>query len=328
MTEAAQAPRCGVLLINLGTPAAPTAAAIRRFLREFLLDRRVVNIPRLIWWPLLFGLILPFRGRALAHKYASIWTPQGSPLLVISREQRQALARILPEHSVALAMRYGQPSIAAGLKNLLQAGVKRVLALPLYPQYSESTTASSLAAVAAHLRRAGAPAELRCIKDYHDDDGYVAALAASVRRHWQENGRGGKLLMSFHGLPQSFVDQGDPYSRQCETTAKLLAQSLGLKDQDWVLSYQSRLGRARWLQPYTDATVSGLARQGVQTLDVICPGFAADCLETLEEIAQQNRAIFRAAGGEELRYIPALNAGPEHIAALAGLIRRHTQSWD
>ncbi len=328
MSGAVQTARCGVLLVNLGTPAAPTAGAIRSFLREFLLDRHVVQLPRLLWWPLLFGLILPFRSRALVHKYASIWTPQGSPLLAISREQQQALAAALPECRVELAMRYGEPSITSGLKNLLQAGVNRVLILPLYPQYSTSTTASTLEAVTGKLEPPSRPPELRRINDYHADKGYILALAAGVQRHWQRNRRGDKLLMSFHGLPQSFVDQGDPYARQCATTAGLLAQSLELKDGEWALSYQSRLGRAAWLQPYTDATVRRLAQEGVKTLDVICPGFAADCLETLEEIAQQNRAMFRAAGGTELRYIPALNASPEHVAALAGLIRRHSQGWD
>lgn len=325
---AAAAPRCGVLLVNLGTPEAPTAPAIRRWLREFLSDRRVVQLPRVIWWPILYGFILPFRPRALVHKYVSIWTARGSPLLAVSREQQQALAASSPDCYVQLAMRYGEPSIAAGLAALRQAGALRILILPLYPQYSVTTTATVADAVAMALEQAEVKPELRFINDYYADAGYIAALAASLRRHWQQTGRAEKLLMSFHGLPQSVVDQGDPYARQCETTAKLLAQSLELQASEWALSYQSRLGRAAWLQPYTDATVRRLAQRGIQTLDVICPGFAADCLETLEEIAQQNRAIFRAAGGRDLRYIPALNASAEHIAALAGLIRSHAAGWD
>ncbi len=328
MTEAVPRARRGVLLVNLGTPAAPSARAIRRWLREFLSDRRVVPLPRVIWWPILYGFILPLRPRALVHKYASIWTAQGSPLLAISREQQQALAASLPDCQVELAMRYGEPSIAAGLAASCKAGVRRIVILPLYPQYSVTTTAPVSDAVATALEQAEVKPELRFISDYHADAGYIAALTASVRRHWQQSGRAKKLLMSFHGLPQSIVNRGDPYARQCETTARLLAQSLELQDSEWAVSYQSRLGRAAWLQPYTDATVRSLAQQGVSTLDVVCPGFAADCLETLEEIAQQNRAIFRAAGGQELRYIPALNTSPEHIAALAGLIRRHTQDWD
>ncbi len=337
----------GILLVNLGTPAAPTAPAIRRFLREFLSDRRVVALPRWLWWPILYGLILPFRPRALVHKYASVWTSQGSPLLVISREQRAALQAALPEARVGLAMRYGEPSIAQGLAELIGAGVKQLLVLPLYPQYSASTTASVNDAVAAALTRLVSPRRkpgsmlegldsglrrnddlaLSCIDDYHADADYIAALAASVRRHWKSYQRGELLVISFHGLPQRMVEQGDPYASQCETSARLLAEALGLTSEEWRLTYQSRLGRGAWLQPYTDATLRQLAAGGTKTVDVICPGFAADCLETLEEIAQQNRAIFRAAGGQELRYIPALNTTAEHIGALAGLIRRHPQHW-
>lgn len=304
----------GVLLVNLGTPSAPTAPAIRAFLREFLLDRAVVKIPRLIWWPLLFGVILPFRPRKLVHKYQSVWTPEGSPLLAISRQQRTALQAALPDCRVALAMRYGEPAIAQGLREL--AGADPLILLPLYPQYSGTTTGTTFSAL--ERLRPG----FKGITDYHADPAYIAALAQSVRAHWSAHGRGEKLLMSFHGLPQRFVDEGDPYARQCETTARLLADALQLQPREWQRSYQSRLGRAQWLQPYTEATVRSLAQQDVKSLDVICPGFAADCLETLEEIALQTRDAFISAGGKQLRYIPALNDQPAHIAALAALIQR------
>jgi len=317
--------RAGVLLVNLGTPDAPTPEAIRRYLREFLSDRRVVDLPRALWLPLLHGVILPLRPRKLVPQYARIWRPDGSPLLAITREQRQALAAQLEADGggtlVVEAMRYGQPSIRTGLAELQRAGATRVIVLPLYPQYSETTTESAFDAVAAALYALGWQPELRVVRDYHDDARYIDALAQSVREHQAEHGRADRLLMSFHGIPQRYVDRGDPYGTQCEATARRLAAALELRDFDWQLAYQSRVGGAAWLGPYTDVVIRQLAHEGVRTLDVICPGFSVDCLETLDEIAIRYRELFVAAGGQALRYVPALNARPAHIDALAGLVR-------
>lgn len=316
------APPIGVLLVNLGTPAAPTAKAIRPWLRAFLSDRRVVNLPRLLWWPILHGFILPFRPRKLVEAYASIWTEAGSPLQVITEKQVAALQSALGDaYRVASAMTYGEPSIRAGLKGLEKNGCQRIVVLPLYPQYSDTTTAPVLDRVAA----ANPQAEIRTIHDYHDNPAYIEALAASVRAHWQEHGRGDKLLLSLHGIPQRNVDRGDPYAGQCETTAKRLAEALELKDDEWLLAYQSRVGKAPWLQPYTDITLEQWGQQKTGTVDAICPGFAADCLETLEEIAIRNREDYITAGGQDLRYIPALNDSPAHINCLASLVRQAAQ---
>jgi protoporphyrin/coproporphyrin ferrochelatase len=320
----------GVLLINLGTPAAPTAAAIRPWLRDFLSDRRVVDLPRWLWLPVLHGVILPLRPRRLEPLYARIWQPQGSPLLVITRELRDALARRLAAQgtpvAVAEAMRYGEPSVAAGLAALRQAGVARVVALPLYPQYSATTTASAWDALDAALAATGWRPEVLRIEDYHVDPGYVAALADSVRAHWAAHGRGERLLLSFHSIPQRYADAGDPYDRQCRATAAALAGALGLAEGEWQIAYQSRVGKAAWLRPYTDEVVPALARAGVRRLDAICPGFAADCLETLDEVAIRYAEAFVAAGGEALRYVPALNAQPAHAAALAALVAERLRS--
>lgn len=318
MTEATAA-HTGVLLVNLGTPDAPTPGAIRRYLAEFLRDRRVVDLPRALWLPLLYGLILPLRPARLAPQYARIWTAEGSPLAKITRELRTALASRLAGEAVtvAAAMRYGAPAIGTALAQLHAAGVTRLVVLPLYPQYSATTTESVFDVLAAAVRERRWPLDLRLVRDYHDDAGYIAALAESVREHWQQHGRGERLLMSFHGIPQRYVERGDPYGRQCEQTARRLADALGLGDGDWQLAYQSRVGRARWLGPYTDAVVVELARAGVRRLDVVCPGFSADCLETLDEIAIRYAGAFVAAGGEALRYVPALNARPAHVEALA-----------
>ncbi|MEQ1439879.1 ferrochelatase [Fontimonas sp. SYSU GA230001] len=318
----------GVLLVNLGTPSAPTAPAIRRYLREFLADRRVVDLPRLLWWPILYGFILPLRPRRLAHAYGAIWTERGSPLLAIGRDQQQGLQQRLGHRAtVALAMRYGEPSVTTALAGLQAQGVTRLLVLPLYPQYSATTTASVLDAVFDACRPLRAVPELRTVNDYHDDAGYIAALADSVRHHWATHGRGDHLLLSFHSIPQRYEDAGDPYGRHCRQTAQRLAQLLDLPADRWSLSFQSRVGRAQWLSPYTDEYVTALAGRGVRRLDVICPGFAADCLETLEEVALRYAADFRRAGGEVLRYIPALNAEPAHLDALAALVERHLAGW-
>jgi ferrochelatase len=330
--EHGQSPCAGVLLINLGTPDEPTPQALRRYLGEFLWDPRVVEIPRPLWWLILHGIILRLRPAQSARKYRSVWTGDGSPLLVIARRQRQALQTCLqqdlpgPLH-IALGMRYGNPSIASALNELRAAGVTRLLVLPLYPQYSASTTASTFDKLAEILRGWRWLPELRMITHYHDDPGYIAAIAQSIRHAWQQQAAGEKLLFSFHGLPKRNLLLGDPYHCECHKTARLVSEQLKLAPHSWQVSFQSRFGKAEWLQPYTSEQLKQWAEQGVKSVDVVCPGFSADCLETLEEIDMENRQIFIEAGGENYRYIPALNDDPQHIAALAGLIRRHGGGW-
>ncbi|TMH77212.1 MAG: ferrochelatase [Betaproteobacteria bacterium] len=323
--------RSAVVLINLGTPPAPTAAAVRRYLREFLSDPRVVEIPRWIWWPILNGPVLAIRPRRSAAKYAAIWTPEGSPLLVGSRRQAAALNEQLAlrglELDVVLAMRYGMPSIEEALRQLRSRNVTRMLMLPLYPQYSGTTTASAVDGVNRVLGRLRDVPEIRWIKHFPDDGGYIDALRASVADHWERHGRGQCLLMSFHGLPRRNLDLGDPYHCECHKTARLLAQALGLAPSAYRVSFQSRFGRARWLEPSTVDTLRELAGSGVKRLDVVCPGFVADCLETLEEIAIEGQAQFLAAGGQQLRYIRCLNDSSGFIRALADLVERNVQGW-
>lgn len=318
-------PRTGVLLVNLGTPDAPTVPAIRRYLAQFLADPRVVEIPRLIWLPILYLLVLPLRPRRLAHAYASIWGEDGSPLLAIAKRQAAALQAALSSRvgqavPVAVGMTYGQPSIAQALADLDAQGARRIVVLPMYPQYSGSTTAAVFDAVFDTLRRQRWVPDVRSIGSYHDHPSYIAALANSVRRHWAETGRGEHLLMSFHGVPQRYVELGDPYYCQCQKSARLLAEALALAPGDYTVSFQSRFGKAPWVRPYTDDLVVELAGRGIKTLDTICPGFAADCLETLEEVNLRYGADFRAAGGETMRYIRALNDHPEHIEALTAVL--------
>lgn len=322
----------GVLLTNLGTPDAPTAQAVRRYLAEFLWDPRVVETSRAIWWPVLNGVILRLRPRKSAEAYSRIWTDQGSPLLTISRRQQTAIAdalrgRLGREIPVALGMRYGKPSIASAMEELRTAGVRRMLVLPLYPQYSASTAASTMDAVTDVLRRWREIPSLRFVRDYHDDVGYIAAQADKIRAYWDEHGRGDVLLMSFHGLPQRFVDLGDPYAEQCRTTGRRIADRLGLEEGTWMVTFQSRFGPQKWLTPYTDKTLEALARNGTTSVDLICPGFSADCLETLEENAMTNREMFLQAGGQRFHYIPCLNDDPKHIAALTDLIETNLGDW-
>lgn len=305
-----------VLLVNLGTPSAPTAGAIRRYLAEFLSDRRVVQLPRVFWWPLLHGLVLPLRSARVARKYAQVWLPGGSPLAVHTAALADAVQARLPGLRVVHAMRYGAPAFADVLARLRAEGVGRVLVLPLYPQYSTTTTASVGDLV--EVARAGGNA-IGMVADYHLDPRWVAAVAGSIRAHWARQGRGERLLFSFHGIPERLVAAGDPYATQCRASAAAIAEALDLADGDWMLTYQSRFGRERWLQPYTSDTLRDLGGQGVRQVDVACPGFAVDCLETLEEIAVENAGLFSAAGGGELRYIPCLNASPAHAHALAGI---------
>ena len=319
--------RTGVLLVNLGTPDAPTPAAVRRYLAEFLHDHRVVDLTRWLWCPVLHFIILPLRSPKVAKNYASIWTPEGSPLLALSQRLTDGVAGALPGVDVRLAMRYGNPSVASVLQQMDADGCTRILVLPLYPQYAAATAASSHDAVMREVMRWRRQPELRLIQDYHRDAGWVAAMAASVRAHWAANGRGDRLLMSFHGIPQRFVAGGDPYAAQCRASAEAIAAALGLGETDWALTFQSRFGREPWLQPYTDKTLEQWGRDNVGTVDVICPGFAVDCLETLEEIAVENAHAFVEAGGTALRYVPALNHDAAHVDALAALLRRHLAGW-
>ncbi len=328
-----QPERTGILLVNLGTPDSPERGAVRRYLKEFLWDPRVVEAPRLPWWLALHLAILPRRSGRSAAAYRKIWTEEGSPLLAISRRQADAIAARLREThgdavAVALAMRYGRPAITEGLERLREAGARRLLVLPLYPQYSATTTASVIDAVCDTLRGWRWLPELRFINHYHDDPGYIAALAASVRDFQAGHGRPERLLLSFHGIPQDYFEKGDPYFCECQKTARLLAEALQLDDDAWTLSFQSRLGPKQWLQPYTDRTLERLAAEGVRSVQVLCPGFSADCLETLEEVAMENRDIFLAAGGERYEYIPCLNDRPDHVQALCGLLQRHMAGWE
>jgi ferrochelatase len=324
--------KTGVLLINLGTPDAPTAAAVRPYLKEFLSDPRVVEIPRAVWWLILNGVILNLRPKKSAEKYAQIWTADGSPLLVHTRRQAKMLQGYLSElHGMSpvieFAMRYGQPSIAAALGKLKQQNCERILIVPLYPQYAASTTASALDAVFETLAGMRNLPEIRTIKHFHDHPGYIEALAQSVRDHWMKTGRPDQLLMSFHGVPRFSLDKGDPYHCECQKTGRLLAEALGLQPQQYRITFQSRFGRAEWLQPYTAATLEELGKQGVKRLDVMCPGFVADCLETLEEIALEGKASFLNAGGKEYHYIPCLNERDDWLRALSGLVAHNLQGW-
>ncbi|NID17474.1 ferrochelatase [Luteibacter yeojuensis] len=326
------APKAGVLLVNLGTPDAPTAAAVRPYLAQFLSDRRVIDYPRLLWKAILYGVILRVRPKRSAHAYARIWTPEGSPLRVYSEAlaaalQQELAANVAGPVRVALAMRYGQPDIAGSIAALQRQGVRRLLVLPLYPQYSATSTGSVFDAVADTIKGLRWPPELRQVNDYHAEPDYIAALADSVRAHWEAHGRGEKLLMSFHGIPERYVREGDPYFEQSQETARRLREALGLSEAEAPISFQSRVGRERWLQPYTDETVRAFGAQGIKRIDVVSPGFAVDCLETLEEIAMQNAEFFIEAGGDTLSYIPCLNATASHVRALSTLVRRHGQGW-
>ena len=322
----------GVLVVNLGTPDAPTAIAVRRFLKQFLSDPHVIEYPRLLWWLVLNLVILQIRPSRSAAAYRKIWTEEGSPLRIHSTDiaaglQKQLDSRAGQQVHVELAMNYGEPSITSAINRLRDRGALRILTLPLYPQYSRTTTASVLDSVTHITSTLPQVPELRFIDNYHDAPGYIAALSASVSEDWARNGRGDKLLLSFHGVPKSTVDRGDPYLEQCQQTASLLAEALALSEDDWVLSFQSRVGREEWLRPYTDETIANLGNRGLSRLDVVCPGFPADCLETLEEIAMRNAELFAKSGGGSLHYIPALNAREDHASFLADLVEQQLLGW-
>ncbi|MDQ2069794.1 ferrochelatase [Natronospira bacteriovora] len=324
--------RLGILLTNLGTPDEPTATALRRYLGEFLWDPRVVEIPRPLWWLILNGLVLRTRPAKSAEAYARVWTDRGSPLLYHSRDIQTALEKKLRSRfrgpvEVELGMRYGNPSIEGALESLKERGVRRLLVLPLYPQYASSTTGSTFAKITSILSQWRWMPEFRMVNSYHDDAGYVQAVANSIREHWYRNGRGERLLFSFHGIPRFTFLAGDPYHCYCHKTARLVAHRLGLKDGEWFVTFQSRFGKAEWLKPYTDETLEEWGRKGVGDIDVVCPGFPADCLETIDEIGFENAELFREAGGGQLRYVPALNDSEDHIHMLQELVLRHTAGW-
>lgn len=326
-----QAPRTAILYCNLGTPSAPTAPALRRYLAEFLGDSRVVEIPKPIWWLILHGIILRVRPKKSAAKYASIWTPGGSPLKVFTEQQAQLLSIALQErgHNVTVryAMRYGQPAVHEQLNTLKSEGVQRVLVVPAYPQYSGTTTASVFDAVYQWGLKTRLIPEFRFVNHYHDDPRYIQALAQTVRDHWAAHGQAEQLVMSFHGVPERTLQLGDPYHCECMKTGRLLAEALGLSKTQYKLTFQSRFGKAKWLEPYTEPTLIAIAQQGVKKVDVICPGFTSDCLETLEEIQQEAQEAFVHAGGESFRYIPCLNNNALWIEALTDISLDHMQGW-
>jgi ferrochelatase len=326
------AARTGVLIVNLGTPDAPTAAALRSYLKQFLSDPRVVEMPRILWWPILNGIILNTRPKKSARKYARIWLDEGSPLKVHTERQAKLLAGYfhqagVPDLQVEWAMRYGRPSVVDGLERLKARGCTRMLVVPLYPQYAASTTASVMDELARALTHWRNLPEIRFVRSFHDHPDYIGALAQSVREHWMRNGQGEKLVMSFHGVPRRSLELGDPYHGECHETARLLAEALQLPAERWQITFQSRFGRAEWLKPYTQPTLEALARHGTRHVDVICPGFVADCLETLEEIALEGKEAFIAAGGQAFQYIPCLNERHDWIAALTRIARSHLGHW-
>jgi len=326
-----QPARTAVLVVNLGTPDEPSAPALRRYLAEFLSDPRVVEIPRLLWLPILHGIILRTRPARSAAKYATVWTSEGSPLAVWTKRQAVALDAELSAAGHGLlvrhAMRYGNPSVASVLDELRSEGATRVLVLPMYPQYAAATTASVADAVMQWALQARRQPELRFVGEYHADPGYIDALAERLTAHWAQNGRGDKLVLSFHGVPERSLTLGDPYHCQCLVTARLLAQRLQLAPGQMVVTFQSRFGKAKWLEPYTEPTLRELATKGVKSVDVMCPGFVADCLETLEEIAQEAREAFLESGGERFAYVPCLNDQPGFIQAMARLVLQNLQGW-
>ncbi|MDO8895299.1 ferrochelatase [Nitrosomonas sp.] len=324
--------RTGVLLINLGTPDAPTAQALRPYLKEFLSNPRVIEIPRLIWWPILHGFILPFRPKASAEKYAKIWMPEGSPLKVHTERQttllREALqTRLQNPPIVEYAMNIGKPSVATVMAKMQAQGCERILVIPLFPQYAASSTAAAMDNVFSVLNRMRNLPSIRTVKQYHDHPGYIAALAQNVRDYWDAHGRPDKLIISFHGTPRASLDKGDPYHCACQKTGRLLAEALALESNQYSVCFQSRFGRAKWLTPYTAATLEQLGKEQTQRVDVICPGFVSDCLETLEEIAIEAKNTFTQSGGKEFHYIPCLNERSDWIQALADITCTHLQGW-
>lgn len=324
--------KIGILITNLGTPDAPKKAELKRYLREFLSDPRVVEIPRLLWWMILNLVILNIRPKRSAKAYSTVWTERGSPLMFHTQDQTDALRKKLKQKYgesivVEFAMRYGSPSVDSVIDKMLEQGVRKLLVLPLYPQYCASTTASTFDAVAASLAKKRLIPELRFINHYHDFTPYIQAVADKIRQHWEVNGRADKLIFTYHGIPKRYLLNGDPYHCECYKTARLLAENLGLNKDEYLVSFQSRFGREEWLQPYTDKTLMALPKQGVKSVQLVCPGFSADCLETIEEIGIENCEYFMEAGGERYEYISALNADSNHIEMMAALLEQHLHGW-
>jgi len=322
----------GILLINLGTPEAPTPEALRPYLKEFLSNPRVIELPRLIWWPILYGFILPFRPKQSAEKYAQIWMPEGSPLKVYTEHQTNLLAQSLktdihPELVVEYAMNIGNPSVSSVLEKMTSAGCDRILVIPLFPQYAASSTAAAMDAVFAALIKMRNMPAIRTVKQYHDHPGYIAALAQNIRDYWNQNGQPDKLIISFHGIPRKNLEKGDPYFCFCQKTGRLLAEALNLDENQYQTCFQSRFGRAKWLQPYTAETLEQLGKAQTSRVDIVCPGFVSDCLETLEEIAIEGKKIFTEAGGKAFHYIPCLNEREDWIAALSDIVKSNLQGW-
>ena len=326
------AQKLGILFVNLGTPDAPDTAASRRFLSEFLWDPRVIEIPRLLWWLILHLIILRVRPKKVAKMYQKIWTSKGSPLLVNSKSQLELVTKNLSSSISApiecvLAMRYGNPSLLKAMQQLHNANVRRVLVVPLYPQYSSSTTASIYDAVSVYLKHIRWIPEMRFVNNYADMPDYIDACVKKIKQHWQKEGRGQKLVLSFHGLPKKSLMDGDPYHCQCHLTSRLIAESLGISPKEWITTFQSRFGRQEWLKPYTDECLQEMPQNGITSIDIFCPGFSSDCLETLEEINIQNREIFLKSGGDRFSYIEALNSSEPHIQAISNLVLNHIQGW-
>ena len=328
--------KIGVLVTNLGTPQAATGKALKVYLKQFLSDPRVVEIPRVIWWLILNGIILNIRPKRSAKLYETVWTERGSPLLYHTQDQADAISKKLAEHNidgkmdhvmVRYAMRYGQPSIESVMEEMQRDGASKIVVLPLYPQYSGATSGSTFDAIAALFTKTRWVPHFRFVSSYHDNDNYINACAEKIKAHWQENGRAEKLMLSYHGVPRSYLEAGDPYYCHCQKTSRLIAEKLGLDKEQCITTFQSRFGKAEWLRPYTDATLKELSANGTKSIDVFCPGFSADCLETIEEIAEENKEYFLEGGGESYHYITALNSEPLHIEALADIIRHNIQDW-
>ena len=327
-----QPDKIGVLLTNLGTPDAPTPKALRAYLKEFLSDPRVVEVPRILWWFVLNLVILNIRPARSARAYATVWTDNGSPLMIHTQNQTAAVkARLQDQYGedvvVEFAMRYGNPGISATLDKMFQKGVRKLVVLPLYPQYCASTTASTLDAISDDFKQRRWTPDFRFISHYHDNRDYIAAVGDKIKAHWEQHGRADKLLFSYHGIPKRYLTNGDPYHCECYKTSRLLAEYLGLEKSHYITTFQSRFGREEWLKPYTDHTLQAMPAQGIKSVQVVCPGFSSDCLETIEEIGEENRDYFLEAGGEKYQYIPCLNSDDSHIQMLTRLVKQEIGDW-